>query len=106
VRTIYKYPLRLVDHQKIMMPLYAQVLSIQLQGSEIQLWALVETDNELVEWRFWLFGTGTFEACLADGLHYHATVQCGSFVWHVFEEPRCACYPPCIPWHVEKRRAA
>lgn len=104
MKTIYKYTLRFSDRQTVQMPANAQILSIQNQTSDPVIWAVVDTDQPMVERRFHMFGTG-MQATHVDNLHYLASVQFGPFVWHFFEEPRCACSPPCIPWHGAKEAA-
>lgn len=44
MKTIYKYPLQVTDIQKILMPVYAQILSVQAQNNQLVLWAVVETE--------------------------------------------------------------
>ncbi len=65
------------------MPENAQILSIQCQGNEPQIWALVDTDKPTEERTFRIFGTG-YELNGFEGAHI-ATFQQPPFVWHVFE---------------------
>lgn len=43
-RTIWKYPLAITDTQNVMMPEGAEILSAQMQGDTLCLWALVNPD--------------------------------------------------------------
>lgn len=83
--TIYKYPLEITDRQTIAMPAGAELLSAQMQGRTLCLWALVnpELPNELrtIE----VLGTGN--PAPEANRRYVSTAQMmgGSLVWHVFE---------------------
>lgn len=88
MRTIYKYPLELVDYQRIGMPSGAKILCVQEQDGRLCLWAKVfihsgvESETRL----FHIFGTGNPMPEMTK-LIYIGTAQSGRFVWHVFEEP-------------------
>lgn len=65
----------------------ATVLSVQEQGSVLQLWEQhsVDAENKIVERVFVIVGTGhIFDPC---GLTYVTSVllNSGVFVWHVYE---------------------
>jgi hypothetical protein len=84
-RAIWKYVLRLAERTVLRMPEGAQVLSVQVQGGGISLWALVDADARQVDRTFVLRKTG----CDCDGVArwtYLATVFYDSYVWHVFED--------------------
>lgn len=84
---IYKYKLKVEIIQRIMMPANARILSIQVQGDEICLWAevYVDRDNQLEEHTLIMRATGQ---PVAKGSEvYRATVQLNSYVWHIYEEP-------------------
>lgn len=80
---IFKYELADV----ILLPAGSQVLTVQVQNSQAQLWALVDESQPTEERRFLVVGTGHH----IDGnqpLDYIATWQQGIFVWHCFEVTR------------------
>lgn len=82
--TIYKYPIKLADVQTLNLPFGAEILTIQMQHGNLCLWAKVQenvgdTEARTIE----VFGTG--QPMDFDSRTYIATVQDGSFVWHVFE---------------------
>jgi hypothetical protein len=83
--TIYKYPVSLVDEQDIMMPLGAEILTIQTQNGEICLWAKVDPELPKVPHRVLCRGTG--HACRGVG-RYLSTVQLagGDLVFHFFSD--------------------
>lgn len=91
MRKIYKY---LLEHSGshnthciISMPKDSELLTIQLQHGEKQLWALVDPNQkELEDRHFLIFGTG-HEIKLLNNIKYIATVQemGGGLVWHIFE---------------------
>lgn len=79
---IWKYDLPLSPRQIVVgMPAGAKILSAQNQDGAIQLWAMVDPLAGAQERRFQIVGTGG-EAPRGS---YLATVQQGSFVWHIFE---------------------
>lgn len=82
---IWKWPLQIVEQQILMMPAFAEVLTVQMQGNQPHLWALVD-EREKVEARtFAIYGTGHPVPDFAGA--YIATIQTvgGNLVWHVFE---------------------
>lgn len=93
MNTIYKYNLKLDNTQTIEMPRGAKILDIQfktadrfLQG-ELAMWAMVNTNKEIEERIFKLFGTGFEINYEGDkSLIYLSTVQFNNaFDVHVFE---------------------
>jgi hypothetical protein len=83
---VYKYKLRLTDFQGIDLPVGAKILTVQEQRGEIQLWALVDQDQDHTERRF-IEIAGTGHDILNDVKDYITTFQQlgGNLVWHVFE---------------------
>jgi hypothetical protein len=85
MKTIYKYPLKILADETVTIPSGAKILTIQFQGSSLFLWAEVETEtNPHGAKRILTVGTGM---PLPDGdLRYITTVQHIGFVWHIYEE--------------------
>ena len=85
MKTIWKYPLSLLDRQSLGMPAGAQVLTVQLQAGGLQVWALVDSDAPEVERHFRIYGTG--HPVSDDSGHYVGTfqIQGGALVFHVFD---------------------
>lgn len=84
--TIYKYPIKLTDSQKVKLPINAEILTAQMQDDTLCLWAKVEESNTSMEERIIdIFGTG----CPISDEHrrYIGTTQMhgGALIWHVFE---------------------
>lgn len=84
--TIYKYPIQITDVQKVKLPIEAQILTAQMQGDALCIWAIVDeaaTDTE--ERTIEVFGTGHPMGQVFR--QYIGTVQMqgGALVWHVFE---------------------
>ena len=67
------------------MPAGAKVLTVQMQGNEPQLWALVDPEQPNERRTFEIHGTG--HSVPENPGEYLATFQMdgGSLVWHVFE---------------------
>lgn len=84
-RIIYKYPITLADLVDVSMPEGAYVLTAQIQGEQLCLWAIVNPDPEVPKFirQFEIIGTGN---PFTEAPRRHiATVQQGRWVWHVFE---------------------
>jgi hypothetical protein len=90
-RRIYRYRLDITDAPKVELPHRAQILSVgpSRDGSDqLDLWALVDPDNELRVMEFRIVGTGnpmpddygTFIGTVA--------IHGGALVWHVFTAAR------------------
>lgn len=59
MQAIYKYSLERKEFNVIRLPINAQVLSVESQGSTIYVWGLVDKEEtETVEFEFRTFGTG------------------------------------------------
>ena len=84
---IFKYPIRIEDNIKLMMPMHAKILCVQLQGGVPCIWALVDEDMPLYHRIFNIYGTG-HPISNAELLEYIGTFQIdgGSFVFHLFEQ--------------------
>jgi hypothetical protein len=84
-RRIWKYELEITDEQTVNMPMHADILTVQMQGGTMCMWALVEPENVKRPRKFLVVGTGN---PMPDGMQrYVGTVQMmqGSLVWHIFE---------------------
>ncbi len=84
MKTIWKYTIPIEDEFKLKIPVGYEVLYIGSQGTEVCLWALVETDNEQIEQTFRVFGTGHTIKHEGKDLKYIGTAQLMHYVWHVF----------------------
>jgi hypothetical protein len=87
---IWKYQLADEARQVVMMPSGAEILSVQQQHGDLQLWAMVDPDLPKQMRVFEIFGTGTTMPDLSSEgrvRRHVATVQTcqGMLVWHVFE---------------------
>ncbi len=86
MRRVFKYAVPDKNYFSLNLPKGAKILTVQEQGDELQLWALVE-ENAPNEIRSFCFvGTGH---CVKDfdNLVYINTVQRsrGGYVYHLFE---------------------
>jgi hypothetical protein len=80
MKTIYKYTI--TGRNKIEMPIGASILSVNMQGRDYCIWALVDTERSTEARDFEVVGTG-WE--LDDNMHYIGTCYDGPFVWHIME---------------------
>lgn len=84
MRTIHKYRVPITDTFSIAMPAGAELLSVQMQGPQPCLWALLDNDEPMTQQRhFVVIGTGNPVPKAA--LKYIGTFQQPPFVWHLFE---------------------
>jgi hypothetical protein len=87
VKAVWKFHVPLTPNGRfeLKMPKGAEILSLQLQGSDPEpfIWALVDPHNGDAERLFQIVGTGHEEVTKYH--HYIGTYQEGRFVWHVFE---------------------
>lgn len=89
MKTIWKYLLELTDVQTLEMPEGSIILTTQMQGDTLSLWAITYPERAkrpLQRRTIVIYGTGhTMRTDCED--KFIATVQQagGSLVWHVFE---------------------
>jgi hypothetical protein len=85
-KTIHKYNVTMEDTFELKLPRGAQILTVQEQYGEPQLWAVVDTSAPKEPRRFRLVGTGhPIDEKL--NLSYVGTFQLdhGEFIGHLFE---------------------
>ncbi len=87
-KAVFKYTIIADDEIRIPMPVGAEILTVQVQHKEPQLWALVDPSAPLEDRCFRLAGTGhPIVADVEDQLLYINSFQLmgGSLVFHLFE---------------------
>jgi len=86
MKKIYKYNLAITDTQKIMMPQWGNILSVQIQEGVLCIWVLVDPEELMKARNFAVIGTGNpIDAKLIRPAVYIGSVQDFQFVWHVFD---------------------
>ena len=87
-QTVYKYPLRITDIQKVSLPKGAKILCIKNQKEVICLWALVNPDEtEFEDAVLRCVGTGhPIEEPIEEYID-SVLVYGGSLVFHFFKLP-------------------
>lgn len=67
-------------------PRDSKILCVNSQRNDICIWAMINTDSEMLSRTFNIFGTGW--PMSGRSITYIGTCQTheGKFVWHVFEE--------------------
>ena len=87
--TIWKYELRLMSEQSIMLPNH-QFLSLQERNGKLTFWAIVFPDSRQYDYTFLIRGTGEpLEGTDLQNTDYLGTIQAPKgFVWHVFKKRR------------------
>lgn len=87
-KTIYKYPLQVTDLQEVLLPIGAEILTIQVQNEIPCLWALVDPDQIKEIVNIEIFGTGhPISYDIGVSRKYISTFQLndGQLVFHTFE---------------------
>lgn len=86
-KQVFKYALEVTDSQKVNLPVGAEILTAQMQGEVLCLWALVDSNfAHLTSGRvIRIYGTGH---PIHDEGRYVATFQMngGALIFHVFED--------------------
>jgi len=83
MKTIYKYPLVLTDHQTVATKTGAKFLHVGLDPQGVPcLWMLVDPQECPSSWVIWIVGTGN-PMPPGDKVHLGSFTQ-GPFMWHVF----------------------
>ena len=87
MKKIFKYPLEITDTQFVELPLGAKILTAQMQGNQLCLWAIVNTLPEAVKKNRRIEIIGTGNPMPTGELEYISTFQVhgGSLIFHVFE---------------------
>ena len=88
VKSIFKFNLETTDSQTVLMPKGAEILTIQNQHEDAELWALVDPNAPLEERIIEIFGTGHPVHCdMGVERKYIATYQLsgGNYIFHAFE---------------------
>jgi hypothetical protein len=83
MKTIFKYQLSIEDIQFIKMPKGSDPFTAEFQGDQLCIWASVDTDAELEDREFKIFGTGQ-PLDLSGLFRFIDTVHHTSGVWHIF----------------------
>ncbi|KKL99179.1 hypothetical protein LCGC14_1817010 [marine sediment metagenome] len=84
-KEVWKYEIKIIDHQEIIIPFGAKILSFQLQHGVPYMWVLVEPIGEKIIRRFRLAGTG--HIIEEGGLQYIGTIKMmdDKLIYHLFE---------------------
>ena len=85
MKTIRKY--KILPNCELMLNRGARLLTCQIQKDDVYLWALLDTDELLIKYKFYTIGTGHDATIVLDRL-YLGTVQFSKIdlVFHVFYE--------------------
>jgi hypothetical protein len=84
-RTIWKFPLQVVEEQALQMPIGAKVLHVGTQGNIASIWAEVDPTAELEKRWIYMFGTGHSLPALRAAKHLGTfMMHDGTVVYHVF----------------------
>ena len=87
MKTIFKYQLSITDTQFIKMPKGADPFTSYFQGDQLCVWAYVDTEEELEDREFRMFGTGQ-PIELLGLFRFLNTVHHETGVWHIFAEAK------------------
>lgn len=84
---IFKYELLIVPVQQISLPENAKIMTVQFQGNQLCLWAMVNP-HSYDEYRYIRIAATGEKITDESDLKYINTVQQfdGELIWHVFEK--------------------
>lgn len=82
MKQIWKFKLS-SDNLVVDMPANAEILSAQMQGGDICVWAICDVSASTRKRKFRVIGTGW--GCKEDYGKFIDTVQFCGLVWHVFD---------------------
>jgi len=82
--TIWKFPIKITEVQRVEMPIGAEILSAQMQNGDLCLWALVSPASNKEMRIIEIHGTGNY-IVPANRKFIGAAQMLGALVWHVFE---------------------
>jgi len=88
MQKVYKYSFKVDDIISLPIPIDARILTVNMQGSNPCIWALVDPNDVVYKNRkFLLYGTG--HAIERNDLSYIGTFQMfnGDLIFHLFEIP-------------------
>lgn len=85
MKKIYKYLVNWGrDYEaSVELPIWADIVDFEFQGSELYLWAIVDPNESTEIVRLEIYGTG-WEIKDANELTHLKTVHVDGFVWHIF----------------------
>jgi hypothetical protein len=90
MKTIWKFPLEVIDFWDVAMPQGAEIICLQMNNKKPTIWAIVE-DQAPINWEkrsFRTYGTGHEASSASKKAYvgtYQFTVHSTVFVFHVFE---------------------
>jgi hypothetical protein len=87
MKKIYKYPLEITDTQFVELSLGAEILTVQMQGNQLCLWAMVNTLPDAIKKNRRIEIIGTCNPVPIGDLKYISTFQMMDerLTYHVFE---------------------
>jgi hypothetical protein len=86
MQAVYKYPVEIADYVYLELPEEAEILTVQVQGGNVFLWALVNPDAPSQERILRIAGTG-HPIIESEDLRYISTFQLhgGQLIFHAFQ---------------------
>jgi len=87
-KTIWKYPLRVVDSQSVVMPRDAEILCVNVQGESLCVWAEVVPEGCREHRHFEIRDTGQPIDPAMDKKYLGTGFLADGLVVHVFEKTR------------------
>lgn len=85
MKTVWKFPLRVVEEQEVTVPAGAQLLHVEIQGETAQLWALVDPNVSTVNRTVCIYGTGHNMPDNPGRYINTFTAYNGALIFHAFE---------------------
>lgn len=84
-KTVWKYELKLIERQALMVPTIFEPLRLGKQGENICLWSLVILEDP--QWKIGILCIGTGRPVPMNA-KYIGSISDGPFEWHFWQESR------------------
>jgi hypothetical protein len=83
MKTIWKYPLELIDENRILVPFPSRLLTVAKQGDGLVAWYELDPNGSPSPRRIFIRGTG--HPFTGEEGRYITTVFDREFVWHIYD---------------------
>ena len=84
-KIIYKYSIAKFGITPVLMPKNSEILTAKMQSEHLCIWAIIDTEQEMVERKLFCYGTGHPIPDSVTKENHIGTVMDDGMVWHVFE---------------------
>ena len=83
MRTVHKFPLKVVGEQLLYLPLHFKVLKVDMQGNQVCAWIELDSEADLIATSVFMYGTG-HRVAVVGAYHIGSIIDGGMYVWHYY----------------------